>query len=379
MSKLRIAINQPRSSYYIGGAETVSLEHAKSFVALGHTVTFITIAPQSIGKEYSSQYVNLKERYTDIEFVELSQEPRAAEWYATEPGENRDRWNVESLHYIAPLYSYLIRTDRPFDVMLSYYKFDALVVPRNIVLTNALYLCGIPKSNNEFMSSYLAMYDTIAAITDETAAYWLQYTNKKISTVATGVDSERFIPCREPSDPKRQCVRIAFLGRLIERKGCDLLLDALMILPAEDLRKIEVVIAGTGPQLRHLQDKATLLGGGLSINFIGETDHPEDVLGLADICIFPSRYGEGLQGVVLEAMSCGAYVIASNTATNEAILGEGRGLCLPCTDVRALARSIHDAISNDRLRINASGKAREYVIVNYEWNNVSAKLLKELT
>lgn len=48
-----------------------------------------------------------------------------------------------------------------------------------------------------------------------------------------------------------------------------------------------------------------------NIVFVGDTARPEDYLGVADLFLFPSRR-EGFPNAVLEAMSAGAAVIASN-------------------------------------------------------------------
>ena len=43
-----IVVNNPRTSYYVGGAEVVSMEHAKGFMEKGLHVIFMTIKPSSI-------------------------------------------------------------------------------------------------------------------------------------------------------------------------------------------------------------------------------------------------------------------------------------------------------------------------------------------
>lgn len=376
--KKRIVINQPRASYYVGGAEMVSIEHAKAFLSLGHKVSFITIMPESIKQCYSVQYSVFKDTFSDVEFVELLQNSKSLPWYGIDPGENRDRWNVESLFYNSPLYDYLNHVDQSIDLMLSYYKLDALIVPQATVRNNSLYLCGVPKHSNVFMSGFLAMYDTVGAITDETGEYWRNYTDKPISITPTGIDTFRFTPRVKGVCIDQRKIKIVFLGRLIKRKGCAILLNALLLMSDDDLLRINITIAGEGPQITYLRSLAKKLQGKVTINFIGLTNEPERILGTADICVSPSLYGEGMQGVVLEAMASGAYTIATSTPTNNVLLADGRGITVPSGDIVALSDAIHNAIENGELRKNASLQARNYVIINHNWNQICKKIIKEM-
>lgn len=58
---MKIIINQPRVSYYVGGAEIISFQHAK-YLSETDSVFFITINPLSIGKNYSSHYLDFKNK-----------------------------------------------------------------------------------------------------------------------------------------------------------------------------------------------------------------------------------------------------------------------------------------------------------------------------
>jgi hypothetical protein len=53
---MKVIINQPRASYFVGGAEMISLDHAANFLKLDHEVYFFTIKPKSIGANYSVQF-----------------------------------------------------------------------------------------------------------------------------------------------------------------------------------------------------------------------------------------------------------------------------------------------------------------------------------
>ena len=60
---MKIIINQPRTSYFVGGAEMISLEHAVNLFKLNHEVYFFTIKPKSIGMNYSIQFKKFINKY----------------------------------------------------------------------------------------------------------------------------------------------------------------------------------------------------------------------------------------------------------------------------------------------------------------------------
>jgi glycosyltransferase involved in cell wall biosynthesis len=370
-----ILINQPRSSYFVGGAEMVSLEHAKHIADKGNDVTFVTIYPGSINKEYSSQYLKLKTTHSNsINFIEISQQNEAISWYEIDPGENRDRWNVESLYYNRSLFTFLESLDKVYDIMISYYKLDAIIIPRDKIKSNVLYLCGTPQDNNIFMSSFLAMYDKVIAITDQVMDYWQQYTSQIITVVATGVDINRF----KPGQRGGERLKILFVGRLIERKGVDVLIEACSLLSDKIKKSISVTIAGAGPKIIELEALVSKIGMKDTVSFIGNTDTPEKLMSMADICVFPSSRGEGLQGVILESMASGSYVIASDTDINRLLIGSDRGALINPSSPTDIAGAITKAVTNNHKRIFASELAAEYVRMNYNWSDIVDDLLEKI-
>lgn len=111
-------------------------------------------------------------------------------------------------------------------------------------------------------------------------------------------------------------VKILFLGRLVPRKGCELLMQAVARLAKQSqVPDFEVIICGKGPlmakidgfvQKNKLQDIVHLEG------FVSEEDKPR-YYASADISVFPSSGGESFGIVLLEAMASGrAAVLAGD-------------------------------------------------------------------
>ena len=125
--------------------------------------------------------------------------------------------------------------------------------------------------------------------------------------------------------------------RLVPWKGVDALIRLLPELP--DTR---LVIAGDGDIRGELSDLATRSGVSERVLFLGDVPH-EEVAGYlrqADAFVLNSTY-EGLPHVVLEAMTAGAPVIATNAGgTGEVVEDEVTGLLVPVGDATALRAAV---------------------------------------
>ena len=136
----------------------------------------------------------------------------------------------------------------------------------------------------------------------------------KLHTLRNGVDLQRFVP--EPRDAARIKLALPVAGRillsvghLIERKGHDIAVEALPLLPTD----VRLVIAGGGQEFEALQRLAAKLGVQDRVHFAGtvaQTDLKWWYSAADALCLCSSR--EGWANVLLEAMACGTPVIATN-------------------------------------------------------------------
>lgn len=149
------------------------------------------------------------------------------------------------------------------------------------------------------------------------------------------------------------------MGRLVEQKGFDLLLDAFA---SAGGRKSgwRLVIIGEGPQREALQERARALGISDVVEFAGRIDRPDALLKTADIFVLPSRY-EGFPNALLEAMSLGVACVAFDCRSGPAdIIRDGMdGVLVPPEDVRALSTTIEALMRDDYERLRLAARARE--------------------
>lgn len=358
-------INQPRSSYFVGGAEMIAFDHSINLMKLGIDVYFFTINPKSIGLEYSAQFRQFYDRFQNkINIIEIDQDTRIKYIYDIMPGEDRIRWNVESIYYNQKLYEYLYSKNESYDVLFSYYNLDSVFIPRNLIGKNVLYLCGIPKEQNDFQGSFLSCYDKILAISKEVKDSWMKYSRGNVDIVSTGVDCNRFSLKSYAND---DLLTLLYVGRLISRKNVDKIINAYEKIKSE--YKIKLIIVGDGPDREHLESISN------DVLFVGVVDDPENYYKKADIFVSPSEYGEGIQGSILEAMSSGLTVVATNTKINRELLKDERGFLVE-SDIDSIIEGIKRAIESDRVKIG--NNSRKFVVDNYSWIRKTQDILKVL-
>ena len=92
---MKIAIHQPRISYYSGGGERVPLEQASQFCRLGHKVFIITSEPE----KKSQLYLEFLRSNPDAKIISFDLKKVRPDIYKIKPGQNQTRWDEESLAF----------------------------------------------------------------------------------------------------------------------------------------------------------------------------------------------------------------------------------------------------------------------------------------
>ncbi|HUD94133.1 glycosyltransferase, partial [Sphingobium sp.] len=121
---------------------------------------------------------------------------------------------------------------------------------------------------------------------------------------------------------------------------------ALAQLPHLDWR---LTIAGCGPLRDTLEKQAHALGIADRIDFIGYVGDPDRIaalMGEADLLLQPSRW-EGLCATLIEALACGAGVVATDCTPNirPILAAAGQHPAVPVGDAAAFARAIERALA----------------------------------
>ena len=135
------------------------------------------------------------------------------------------------------------------------------------------------------------------------------------------------------------------LSRLHEKKGIDVLLEAMAQVPDAYLW-----IAGSGPLEDALKVQMKRLQLENRIRFLGWRNDRADLLATSDICMFPSRY-EPFGAVTIEAWGTKTPLIACKAAGPSAyVCHEENGLLVEIDDVDGLAQAINHMIRDTDLQ-----------------------------
>lgn len=188
-----------------------------------------------------------------------------------------------------------------------------------------------------------------------------------------GLDLSRFPPprreaaTRDGSDPGDPIVILA-VGRAVEKKGFDILLQALALLPAELSWRLDHV--GGGEELATLKPLADELGLSGRVHWHGAMSQQEvlEHYSRADIFALPCRIGkdgdrDGLPNVLVEAASQRILCVSTTiSGIPELFTHEENGLLVEPEDPQALAETLERAIRNpaerDRMAARAEDKVR---------------------
>lgn len=185
-----------------------------------------------------------------------------------------------------------------------------------------------------------------------------------IKVIPNGVDTTKFTPGESEFRKKFPGKQIyTYLGRLNPEKGIDELIKAFT--RTEGLDDVQLVIVGGGSQENVLK---SIYGEEKNITWTGIIKDEKtriDILQGSDAFILPSQV-EGLSLSLLEAMGCGAPIIATDVGSDGEVLSDGTGIIIDPTKVKSqlsfALKLLHD--SKD-YRDLLSKKARERVVERY--------------
>lgn len=209
-----------------------------------------------------------------------------------------------------------------------------------------------------------------------TCALKAGFPEDKLRVVYTGIDLELF----RPSDAgNREGNLIAFVGRLVEKKGCIHLLKAIKYLN-EQRRDVRAVVLGDGPLRRELQDYSSLHS--LPCEFLGTQPAQTvyDYLKRARLLCVPSLTAsdgdsEGLGMVFLEAQAVGTPVVSfSHGGIIEAVRDGVTGILVPEGDSLALGEAIGHYLKDNGAWRRSSEAGIDWIKENFDIRKQTAAL-----
>ncbi len=209
---------------------------------------------------------------------------------------------------------------------------------------------------------------------------------QKLTHLPPGVDIERFQP-----GPKANHILeryglesksvILCVGRLVQRKGQDVLIKAMALIRHKHPHA-HLVIAGTGNYRKKLEKLAEQSGVNSAITFIGRIPFDElpDLFRSADIFASPTRDRfaglevEGLGIVFLEASASGLPVIAGDSGGSPDAVQEGStALVVDGRDVQGVATALDHLLSNPTHAQMMGAQGRTWMESQWSWQVIGQR------
>jgi teichuronic acid biosynthesis glycosyltransferase TuaC len=192
--------------------------------------------------------------------------------------------------------------------------------------------------------------DKIIAVSNATKQYVLSLgaDPKKVVVLHNGVDLAKFKPLAGKREEMRNKLGISkdaivalTVRRLVYKNGVDTLIESAEITVKKNPRIIFLVV-GKGPDFNNVQLRLKQLGIEKNFRlagFVSDEDLPS-YYNAADFFVLPSKSGEGLPLVALEAMACGLPVVSTNVGGIREILMRDFGKLVPPSKPELLAEAV---------------------------------------
>jgi len=213
---------------------------------------------------------------------------------------------------------------------------------------------------------------------------------EKVSVIPYGVDTELFRPdthsaqkAKKKLSPPNSHKIVLALGRLVHKKGFAYFIRSIPIILSSHPNTL-FIIGGEGDLRLELQELVDSLKIQSHFRFLEHIPWQEtrDYLTLADIIVVPSIIDvagnvDGLPNVVLEAMSTGCAIVASEVAgIPDVIQHNQNGLLVPPRDEKALSSAIITLLTNSGLRNQLRAAARLSAVSNLSWFTISQRIIR---
>ncbi len=228
-----------------------------------------------------------------------------------------------------------------------------------------------------FLKRYFKRLHACIAVSTPAQAFAARYFGGEYHIVPNGIDTQRFRPDHERVEAIRTegQATLLFVGRLEQRKGFSVLLDAY-----SDVRKrrsdVRLVVVGDGPLRLDYEQRVAeeaipdvLFAGRVSAEMLPQ------YYASSDIFCSPATHGESFGIVLLEAMASGVPVLASAIEGFTQVVNPGfDGMLVPPKQPKMWAQAIEVLLNFPELR-QSLGEHGVATAARYDWSHVVDSIL----
>jgi glycosyltransferase involved in cell wall biosynthesis len=204
---------------------------------------------------------------------------------------------------------------------------------------------------------------------------------KKITTVLNGIP-DKYRP--ETVQLNGACKTITLIGRIKPEKGIWFFLDTISLLPDEIIKKSRfIIIGGTAPGGEHflekLQQDIAQHPAKNNIEYHSFTPDITNALNASDIIVVPSLMKDPFPTTILEGLSAGKPVVATNTGGSVQSVRDGEtGFLIEPSDKIKFAECLKKLIESDSLRTKIGMQAREEFLEKFTLQIFETNFIKQV-
>jgi glycosyltransferase involved in cell wall biosynthesis len=218
---------------------------------------------------------------------------------------------------------------------------------------------------NLILNFFTHAYTAVSKGVSDQVKKWYLYSEDKVYILYNGVDTNKFSPKSSRIVAKNtlglnpKALVISMICRLDLSKGHKYFFEAITKL--KEKKNIQFLVVGTGPDEKSIIDLAKAYGLEKSIKFLGVRRDINVCMNATDIFCFPTLQ-EGFSNVLLEAMSSGCAIVASDFCSNlEVLKHKNNSLIVEMRNADQLVNAIQNYINFPSLRKKMSSSARKTI------------------
>lgn len=208
---------------------------------------------------------------------------------------------------------------------------------------------------------------------------------EKVHVVHLGVNNQIFEPVPPLTNWNGKSLKgervILSVGRLVERKGVDKVIEALPLV-LKQLPNALYVVVGDGPYREQLMQLSQRRGVSDKVLFAGYVPDIRPFYHACEVFVLPTREGrkgdiEGLGLVYLEAAACGKPVIASLVGgVADAVVPNETALIVDPLAPEEIANAIIRVLTDNELARKLGEAGRERVLKEFTYDKIAEKVLQ---
>jgi phosphatidylinositol alpha-mannosyltransferase len=211
----------------------------------------------------------------------------------------------------------------------------------------------------------------VIAVSEATAQSMCRYADFQSTIIPNGIDVAYWRACPTPRYLRPGMRNLVYLGRLEERNGPDVALEAFVRIAAL-LPDVRLLMAGDGPMRHELQAKVPPHLQG-RVEFLGAVyDQRPELLASSSLFLLPAR-AVGFSIMVLEAFAAGLPVVALPAlGTDHAGEHWSNVVLAKDNNAMAFADAVLDTLQSDQGHRIASGRA---IAEAFDWAKIGRRIL----